>query len=131
MNARGIDGANGRLGVGVRGEEHAACVGIDVARPLQQLHAGDARHALVADDQRHRFVARLQLGQRVERGLPAGSAHHPVSIAILPTQVLHHGLKDTYVVVNCQDDRPRHIRILVPPGPFLVNGFYGAGKRIW
>ena len=37
VDARGIDGANGRLGVGIGGEEHAACVRIDVARPLQQF----------------------------------------------------------------------------------------------
>ena len=59
VDARGIDGANSGLGVGVGGEEHAACVRINLARPLQQFNAGDARHALVADDQRYGFVARL------------------------------------------------------------------------
>jgi hypothetical protein len=59
VDARGIDGANSGLGIGVGGEEHAPRVRIDVARPLQQLHAGDARHALVADDERYGFVARL------------------------------------------------------------------------
>ena len=70
----------------------------------------------------------LQLGQRVERGLAAGGAHHAVGVPILPAQVLDHGLKDAYVVVNCQEDRPRHMRCLVkPPGPFLVNGFDWRG----
>ena len=122
VNARGIDGANGGLGVGVSGEEHAACVRIDVARPLQQFHAGHAGHALVADDQRHGFVARFQLGQRIQRGLPAGGAHHPVGFAILPAQVLDHGLKDAYVVVNCQEDWPRHRKSLEPHVQFVPIG---------
>ena len=47
-------------------------------RPLQELDARHARHALVAQQQRHRLLARLQLRQRIQRRLSAGRAHHPV-----------------------------------------------------
>jgi hypothetical protein len=109
VDAGGVDGADGGLGVGIGGEQDAARVGIDGARPLQQLDAGHARHALVADDQRHRLVAGLELGQRVQRGLAAGGAHHAIGGPILAAQVLDHGFKHAYVVVNRQEDRPRHM----------------------
>ena len=72
VDAGGVDGADGRFGVGVGGEQDAPRLGIEIAGPLQQLDAGHARHALVAEEQRHRLLAGLQLGQGVQCGLAAG-----------------------------------------------------------
>ena len=111
-----VDGANGGFGVGIRGEQHAARFGIDGPRALKHLDAGHAGHALVADDQSDGLLARFELGQRVERGLAAGSAHDAIGGAVLAAQILDHGLKHAYVVVNRQEDGPCHKESVVPDG---------------
>ncbi len=111
-----VDGADGGFGVGVGGEQDAARVGIDVAGALEHLDAGHSRHALVADDQGHRLFARFELGQGVERGLAAGGAHDAIGVAVLAAQILDHGLQHAYVVVNRQQDGPRHRESVEPAG---------------
>jgi hypothetical protein len=109
VDAGRIDGLDGRIGVGVGRQQHPPRLGIKLACPLQKIHAGHAGHSLVAQQQRHRLLARLQLGQGVQRGLSAGRAHHPVSGSIFPPQVLHHRFQNACVVVYRQQNWPRHM----------------------
>ena len=109
VDAGGVDGLDGGLGVCVGGEQNPLRLGINLPRTLQELDPGNPRHALVAADQGHRLLAGLQLCQRVQGSLGAGGAHHAVGGPVLAAQVLHHGFQHVYVVVYCQEDRPRHI----------------------
>jgi hypothetical protein len=63
----------------------------------------------------------------------------------LTTQVLDHGFKHAYVVVNCKQDGPRHKESVVPetglliellpfiigPGPALLLDPKLAGRSAW
>ena len=102
MNARRIDGPNRRFRVRVRRQQHPPRLGIDLPRTLQEIHARHARHPLVAQNQRHRLLACLHLGQSVQRRLAAGRPHHAVFRSILTAQVLDNCLQNTYVVVDRQ-----------------------------
>jgi hypothetical protein len=114
VDSSGVDGADGGLGVGIRGEEDTARVRIDITSTLEHFDASHSGHALVADYQSDGFFARFELGQRVERGGPAGGPHDPVGFAIFAAQILDDGLKDAYVIVNRQQDRSRHKKSVVP-----------------
>ena len=102
VDAGGVDGANGRFGVRVGGEEDAARFGVERARPLKHFHAAHAGHALVADEQGHGLVAGFQLREHVEGSLAASGAHDAVGFTILAAQILDHGLKHAHIVVYRQ-----------------------------
>ena len=102
VDARGIDGPDGCFGVGVGGQQHPPRIGIECARALQKVHAGHARHALIAQQQRHRLLAGLQLRQRIQGRLAAGRPHHSVDRPVLPAQVLYHRFQHAYVVIHRQ-----------------------------
>ena len=102
MNARGIDGADGRLGVGVSGEQDAARVRIELAGAFEQFDAAHAGHALVAEKEGNGLFSCFDLGKGVESGLPAGGAHHPVFSSIMAPEVLHNRFQDVHVIVYRQ-----------------------------
>ena len=64
---RVVDGLDGRVDVRVGREQHAARQRIDLARLREHLGALHARHPLIADHDRQRVAARLQLADRGER----------------------------------------------------------------
>jgi hypothetical protein len=49
VDSRGVDGADGGLSVGIRGEKDTPSVGIDGAGPLEHFDAAHSGHALVAN----------------------------------------------------------------------------------
>ena len=64
-----IDRAHRRLGVRVRGKEHALRIGREGLGLRQQLDSRHPGHALVGDDQRHRIAPRGELSQDLQRVL--------------------------------------------------------------
>jgi hypothetical protein len=77
-------------------------MGIQILGALQKLDSRHSRHALVAQEQRHRLLARFQDLQRIQRRLPARSAHHPVLGPVLTTQILHNCFQNADIVVYRQ-----------------------------
>ena len=67
VEAGGIDGADGGLGIGVGGEQHPFSIREKLAGVSQQLHALHFGHALVGQHQRQRLFAAAQLTQRRKR----------------------------------------------------------------
>ena len=61
MDAGMIDGADGRVGIGIRGEQSPLRAGKDSHCLLQKHHSVHARHALVGKQQSHAVIAYLQL----------------------------------------------------------------------
>ncbi len=108
VDARGVDGANGGFSVGIGSQEHALGVGIERDGLLEELDAGHAGHALVADDERDDVVALLELAADVECGLSGGGAQDAVVLAVLAAQVLHDSLEYADVVVHCEKNRFGH-----------------------
>ena len=66
-----IDGANRGGRVRVCGEQRALGLRVNPHGFLQEVHAVDARHALVRQEQGHAVAAEFQLLQKVERALRA------------------------------------------------------------
>ena len=94
--------------VGVGGEKDASRVGMDGPRPLEEVDAGHAGHALVADQKCDGLLAGLELGEGVESGLSAGRTHHTVAGTVLPAQVLHDSFKNVDIVIDGQQNGSRH-----------------------
>ena len=59
-----IDRGDRRLGVGVRREQHASRVRIELDRLDEKLRAGHVRHALVDEKERDLRAALLELTRR-------------------------------------------------------------------
>ncbi|GAB1412125.1 hypothetical protein MASR1M97_08610 [Candidatus Desulfobacillus denitrificans] len=91
-----VDAGDDVLGLGVAGDDDAHRVGPAAARLLQRLHAGDAGHALVAEDDVDRLA--LEQGQRL---LAAGGGEH----LELLLQRAAQGLLRADLVVDHQDCR--------------------------
>ncbi len=62
-----IDGADGRVGIGVSGEQSALGIGKQGHGFGQEAYTIHLRHALIGQQQGHGVVARLQLVQGIER----------------------------------------------------------------
>ena len=82
-----IDGLDRRLGVRVRGQQHALGGRDDLARAHEVVGALHARHPLVGYEQGNLLAAPGELAQRFERLLPRAGAHDPVALAEPPPQV--------------------------------------------
>ena len=82
-----IDSADRGGRVGVCGEQGALGVGINLHGFLEEMHAVQARHALVGEEQGHAVVAEFQLLQKVERALGRTASEDAIIRAVLRTQV--------------------------------------------
>ena len=109
MDACGVDGADGGLVVGVGREQYAASLGVERAGLLQEIDAAHTGHALVAQEQRYRLLAGFELVEGVQGGLAARGAQDAVVGSVVAAEILHHRLQNAHIVVDCQQDRPRHI----------------------
>ena len=103
-----VDGRDGGVGVGVRGEQHPAGAGKQVEGLFEELHAAHLGHALVGEDHRDLFAAQGDLAQGLEGGGPRIGPHDAVVLAVLAAQVAGHGARDTGIVVDGQDHRAGH-----------------------
>src|SRR5208283_4823478 len=134
VNARGVNGPDGGLSIGVGGKQNPARLRISRPGTLKKLDSRHSRHALVADDQCDRLVTFAELIEGVEGRLAAGGAQDTVAGAVFAAQVLDHRFKNANVVINRKEDRPGHIPQfkgsghLKPEWP-ATQGKYGSGRQ--
>ena len=94
-----VDRLDGRVGVGVGGQQRPPGVREQVHRLLEELDAAHLRHPVVGEQHRHRVAAQLELPQRLQRLAPGLGPHDPVVLPVAPAEV--------------PGDRPRHPRVVV------------------
>ena len=110
MDPRRVDGTDRGLRIGIRRQQHAAGVRVDILNLAQQIDSSHAGHALVADDEGEGVASLLQLAGGVQGRLPGASTQDPVLLAVMASQILDDRLQNTGVVVNREDDRLGHFR---------------------
>jgi len=86
-----VDRLDRRLGVGVGGEQHALCVGHELARLEQVLRPGHRRHPLIGDQHRDLVATRAQLAQHLERLRAGPRTEDPKALAEAAAQVTRNG----------------------------------------
>ena len=101
-----VDRVDRGLGIGVGREQHAARLGGELERLLEQLHSRHARHALVDHQQRNRGAAQRHVAQQLERLLPALGAKHAELLAVAAAQVALDRTGDGGLVVDREQHRP-------------------------
>ena len=109
MDLGGVDGANGRFGVGVGGEQDTLGLGVDFEGLLEEIDTGHAGHSLVGEKESDCVLAFLQLVADVERGVTGGGADDAIALAIVGTQVLNDRFENARIVVNGEKNGLRHI----------------------
>ena len=87
VNVYVVDGADGRVGIGVSRQQRAFGVWVKVDRLLQKFHAGHACHSLIHDEERDRFISELQLPGRFDGGNARIGGDHLVTIAVVSAQI--------------------------------------------
>jgi hypothetical protein len=124
MNARGIDGLDGGLCIGISREENATGVGVNDAGAFQELDTGHAGHTLITDDEGDRFLFGFDLRESIERGLAAGSAHDAILVTVLTAEVLYNGFEYMNVIVYSEQYRACHAQqctgITVGSGAYIL-----------
>ena len=121
-----VDRLDRRLGVGVRGEEHALGVGDDLARLDEVVGPGHAGHALVGDEHRDLLAAGADLADEVQRLGAGGRAQDPVAVAEAAAQVAGDGGEDRGLVVDGDD---RGAALALAPGGGRLGGGGGRERR--
>ena len=99
-----IDRAHRRLGVRVRGKEHALRIGREGLGLRQQLDSRHPGHALVGDDQRHRIAPRGELSQDLQRVLARARGDDREVACVAIAEIALDSSDDLLVVV----DREQH-----------------------
>ena len=99
-----VDGADGGVGVGVGGEQHAPGVRRARDRRGQQLHARHLGHALVHEQERDRVAALGQAVEQGERRRPRRGLQHAIALAVVAPQVALDGARHLGVVVDGEQD---------------------------
>jgi hypothetical protein len=105
VEQRLVDGADRRLGVGVRRQQHALRGGEQGDRLGQELQPRHARHPLVDQEEGHLLVAEPRTPQRGERLGTGRRAEDAVPLAVGAPQIARHGAQDGGVVVQRHDQR--------------------------
>ncbi len=98
-----VDGVDRGVGVGVRGQQHAAGQREQVHGGFEELDAAHLRHPVVGDEHRHGVAAQLQLVERLQRVLAGLGAHDAVVLAVVSTEVTCHGARHGGIVVDGQN----------------------------
>ena len=114
IEMRDVDGLDGGVDVRVGREQDAARQRIDLARLREHVGALNPGHPLVADHDRQRVAARLQLANGRERLFAGRRADDGVRLAIPPAQIAAHRRKHLRIVVNDQEDGLVHGCELTP-----------------
>jgi hypothetical protein len=119
-----VDGADGHVGIGVGGQEHALGVRLEDERLAQQLDAAHDRHALVDHEERDRVAATRQLADDLQRLRSRAGADDPVVGRVPRAQVALDCTKHGRVVVHRQDRRlGRHgAECMLPPMLWVIVG---------
>lgn len=103
-----VDRRDGRLGVGVGGEQDLAGFGEQLTGLLQELHAAHVRHALVAEQQGDGLVAAQELAQLLQGCRARGAPGEAVVAAVSAPHIALNGVEHCLVVVDDQDHRICH-----------------------
>jgi hypothetical protein len=94
-----VDRLDGRVGVGIGGQQGSPGVREQVHGLLQELKAAHLRHAIVGQQHRHRVAAEPDLPQRLQRLVPRLGPHDPEVLPVALAQI--------------PGDRPRHPWVVV------------------
>jgi hypothetical protein len=100
-----VDGCDGRLGVGIRGQEHALGVGHQRAGLDQVVGAGHARHPLVCDQHGCLVAAGAQLAQHLERLGARARPQDPVALPEAAAQIPGDRAQHRRLVIDSQNRR--------------------------
>ncbi len=100
MDAGGVDGFDGGVGVGVGGKQGALGGGEDVCGLGEETDTVEFGHALIGEKQRDRIVAGFQAAERVERFVCGGGAQDAIAFGVTAAKISLDGLEDIGVVVN-------------------------------
>ena len=103
-----VDGLDGHVGVGVRGQQQQLRVRRVDPGGGEQLGPGHPRHPLIGGDQRDRLVPQRQPGQHVQRLGTGRDPDDAVVAAVLIGQVAADRRRHRGVVVDGEDDRSGH-----------------------
>ena len=95
-----VDGADGRVGVGIRGQQRTFSFREDVHCLLQKNYAVHVRHALIGEEQRHTVVAQFQLLEQRERRFGGIAPDYTEFSTVFRAQIALDGAQDIGVVVN-------------------------------
>ena len=99
-----VDGADGRIGVGVGRQQHALGIGLQLQGLRQELDAGHPRHALVDDEEADGAASHGELPHDVEPLGAGAGCHDAVVLAVPRAQITLHGTQDGGVVVDGEND---------------------------
>ena len=100
-----VDRLDGRVGVGVGGQQGPPGVREQVHGLLQELQAAHLGHAVVGQQHRHQVAAELDLPQRLQRLRPRLGPHDPEVLPVAPPQVARDRPRHPGVVVDREQDR--------------------------
>jgi hypothetical protein len=100
-----VDRLDRGVGVGVRGQQDGAGVGVQSPRPGQQLGSAQRGHALVGHDQRHRILRQGKLLERAQRGQAVRCRQDAELGGIPAAQITDDRGEHRPVVVDRQDRR--------------------------
>jgi hypothetical protein len=117
-----VDGGDGRVGVGVGGEQRPPGAREQVHRRLEELDAAHLRHPVVGEEDGHLLTAKLELPQRFERLGARGRPQHPVVLAVATAQVAGHRTGHRRVVVDAEQHRPARLVRRAGPGAVRRGG---------
>src|SRR5690606_7452016 len=100
-----VDRLDGRLGVRVGGEQHAARLGEQLPRAADELEPAHLRHALVDQEEGDVVATQLGLLRELQSALAGVGPQHAVRLAVVTAQVPGHGGENGRVVIDRYDQR--------------------------
>src|SRR6516225_4740965 len=110
MNAGGIDGFDGGIGVRVSGQQSALGGGKDVGRLREEADAIEFGHALIGEKESDRVVTGFKVIEHVDSFVGRPSSEDAETVRIAASQVAFDGLKHVGIVVNREQNRFWHFR---------------------
>src|SRR5579864_8761263 len=119
VDAGGVDGFDGGVGVGVGGQQGTLGGGEEIRGLGEEADAVEFGHALIGKEERDCVVARFEAMKRVERFVGGGGAHDAVTLGVTAAEIALDGLEHIGVVVNGEYYWLGHNR-----GPFGALGLF-------
>jgi hypothetical protein len=97
-----IDGTDGGVGIGIRGEQRPLRAGKNPHGLLQEFDSIHVRHALVGKQESHAIITDLQLLQQIESALGRVAADDAVFGAVLRTEIALNRSQHIGVVIHTE-----------------------------
>src|SRR5215471_12209733 len=124
-----IDSLDGRICIGVGGQQDAARLRVEVDRLADELHTVHFRHALVREEQSHSFISLLQTVQGLQGARTGIGAHDAIFLGIAFAKIALHGPQDFCVIVDGHQYWFRHWSLLFQG--LLVYRDYAMSTRVY